>query len=101
MGYLNPAKSTPGDAIAWNKEENAYNHPWALERRLFNYGYYKLGEIFHDVNEYLSTPADLVELIANKVNEGIERRSEDDKRARGNKKNDFDLSNDELRKFLS
>lgn len=101
MGYLNPARAKPGDTIAWYKEENSYSHPWALERRLFNYGYYKLGEIFHDVNEYLSTPADLVELIACKVNEGIERRSEDDKRLQANKKNPGDLTEAELRKFLS
>lgn len=103
MGYLNPAKPVPGDSIAWNKEEDNYTHPWALERRLFNFGYYKLSEIFESVNEYLNTPADLVDLISTKVMEGAERRSMDDKAAMeaARKKDKGDLTPAELQKLLS
>lgn len=65
--------------VKYNDVENEFFHPWALPKRLYDYGYYKLSEIFGTPNEFLATRADLVDLIKDNVRKGAEQRLKDDK----------------------
>lgn len=97
MGYLDPKASQPGDSVAWHPDENSFEHPWALERRLFNYGYYRQNEVFGDVMQFLHAPADLVDLITSKIAEGAAKRSQDDERLIPKIKPPAGLSQEEMK----
>lgn len=99
MGYLDPKKSKPGDQIAWNESENAFIHPWSLERRLYNFGYFRQSEVFGDVMKFLEAPADLVDLITTKVAEGASKRAKDDAERTPRGKNPLGLTSEELKQI--
>lgn len=80
MGYIDPKRHVVGDSIALNPEESSYYHDWSLEKRLYDYGYYKQDQYFPNVMDYLNAPADLIELINLRVTKGREDRFRDENR---------------------
>lgn len=74
LGYITSETPTPHDAVAYHREESEYNHPWSFHRLMYDYGFYKLNEIFGTPREYLSSNRKLVSRIISSIEAGASAR---------------------------
>lgn len=84
MGYVGLSKMTPFDPISWVEEEHEYTHPFSLQRRFYDYGYFRLKEIF-TLNEYLNMEAYLLDKAMKYIRLGADSRLKDEIRANKDK----------------
>lgn len=77
MGYMELKKTQAHAPIKWIESENSYVHQFSLYKRMYDYGFYRTKEVM-DINEYLHTPADLIDTIMEGLKAGSEARLKSD-----------------------
>lgn len=81
LGYMEPIKKSPYDPVRWVEEEHQYTHQFSLQRRFYDYGYYRLKEIL-SLSEYLNMEAYLLDTALKYLRLGADTRNNDEARIR-------------------
>ncbi len=78
MGYMDLQGRKPHTPVSWVPVEHQYTHPFSLQRRCDDYGYFRMREIIPLV-DYLHMPADILDTVMNAVRAGADRRLNEEK----------------------
>ncbi len=78
MGYMEEHGRKPHTPVSWVPEEHHFTHPFSLQRRCDDYGYYRMREVI-PLTDYLGMPADIVDTVMSAVRAGADRRLNEEK----------------------